>query len=349
MIVMDTPDVTCSDRVDPLTDPSGAARKLWGRWLLAAVGAIAMGLALAACAPSQTTELRLGTNIWPGYEPLYLAAELGYYPDKTVDLVEFLSASEVIRAFRNESIEAAALTLDEALILLDNDIPIKVVLVTDISLGGDAILAKPGIETVGDLAGKRIGVEGTALGAYILSRALDIYDVALDTLEVVQLEVSEQEAAYRDDSVDAVVTFEPVRSKILTAGAREIFSSREIPTEIVDVIVVHESYLRQHPNQVAAVVNGWFRAIEYVVEHPDDAAARMSHRLGITPAQVLESFERMVLPTRQENERLLGGSTPQLLQSVRRLQDVMLSKELLTGPVTVDTLLTPTVLRIANE
>lgn len=322
-----------------------------GRGWLAIAGGVfaAISLQIGACSPSEAPALRLGTNVWPGYEPLYLADQLGYYPHNSVDLVEYLSASEVIRAFRNESIEAAAVTLDEALLLLEHDIPIKLVLVTDVSVGGDVILAKSGIEQVGDLAGKRIGVEGGALGAYVLSRALDLHGVALDALNVVQLEVSEHEAAYENDTVDAVVTFEPVRSRLLAAGAKEIFSSRDIPGEIVDVIVVHELHLRERAKQVAAVIDGWFRALDYLDQHPEDAAARMGGRLGMDPRQVMESYEGMTLPSRQENELLLGGTSPTLLKTVERLQEMMVRKELLASSVPTDTLLTPTALRITDQ
>jgi len=34
---------------------------------------------LFACSAEQESPLRVGTNIWPGYEPFYLARELGYY------------------------------------------------------------------------------------------------------------------------------------------------------------------------------------------------------------------------------------------------------------------------------
>lgn len=309
----------------------------------------AISLQIGACSPNEAPALRLGTNVWPGYEPLFLADQLGYYPRNAVDLVEYLSASEVIRAFRNESIEAAAVTLDEALLLLEHDIPIKLVLVTDVSIGGDVILAKSGIEKIPDLEGKRIGVEGSALGAYMLSRALDLHGVALDALNIVQLEVSEHEAAYKNDAVDAVVTFEPVRSKLLAAGAIEIFSSRDIPGEIVDVIVVHESFLRQHPKQVTAVVNGWFRALDYLDQHPADAANRMSGRLGVEPREIHEIYEGMTLPSRKDNEALLSGETPQLLKTVERLQEMMVKKELLASAVATDTLLTPKALRTTEQ
>ena len=43
---------------------------------------------LAACAREPDTPLRIGTNVWIGSEPLYLARELGRLEPSAVQLVE---------------------------------------------------------------------------------------------------------------------------------------------------------------------------------------------------------------------------------------------------------------------
>jgi len=315
-------------------------RPFQGTFSKLAWGLIILTLTASGCGQSADPVVRLGTNVWPGYEPLYLADQLDYYPEDTVKLVEYLSASEVIRAFRNEALDAAALTLDEALLLQAQQVPIQVILVTDFSAGGDVIVAKPDVVAMKDLAGKRVGVEGNALGAYVISRAIEIHDVNLDSLEIVQLEVSEHEAAWLEDRIDAAVTFEPVRSKLLANGATEIFTSREIPGEIVDVIVVRSSFLENHPEQFTKIVDAWFRALDYLDKHPEDAAKRMSVRLNLEPAAVLDSYTGLQLPSREENKQLLGGTKPGIEQTIKQLQKVMLEKELLSAPVSTNALLT---------
>ncbi len=87
-----------------------------------------LALSLAGCGVEPAPPLRIGTNVWSGYEPLYLARELGYLDPRSVHLVEYPSASEVIRAFRNQAIEAAALTFDEVLLLTQDGFEPRVVL-----------------------------------------------------------------------------------------------------------------------------------------------------------------------------------------------------------------------------
>jgi NitT/TauT family transport system substrate-binding protein len=122
------------------------------------------------------------------------------------------------------------------------------------------------------------------------------------------------------------VTFEPVRTRLLAAGARELFSSRQIPGEVVDVLVVHEEVLKRHRERFEQLVAGWFRALDYMAREPALAAAFTAKRLKVTPEEVVASYQGLELADASSNARLLGG---ELLPTLRRLQRTMLSKGLL--------------------
>ncbi len=272
---------------------------------------------------------KIGTHVWPGYEPLYLARANGQLDAEMVQLVEYPSASEVIRSFRNGSLDAAALTLDEVLLLVQSNIPVKVVLVMDISEGGDVIMARPEIKSFEDLHGKRIGVEGNALGAYVISRALELNKMSLGDVVLKNIEVSAHEDAYSNNQVDAVVTFEPVRTNLLNQGAHVVFSSREIPGEIVDVLVVHDEYLRTNPARIRRVVSAWFEALNFMKQQKSKAMQIIAKRLLIKPEEAEASYQGLILPGLKENRQMLSSPTPSLNEIRQRLEQTMLANDLL--------------------
>ena len=315
-------------------------------WNIVVLGLLAGALVGCSSEPASTStpQARLGTNLWPGYEPFYLARELGILPSSQVQLVEYPSASEVIRGFRNGALDAAALTLDEVLLLAQNNIPVKVVLVLDISAGGDVIMARPEIERFEDLAGKRIGVESNALGAYVISRALELNGMALKDVRIEKVAVSGHEAAYRSGQVDAVVTFEPVRTALARHGAREIFSSKAIPGEIVDVLVVHEDYLNKHGAQVAAIVDSWFNALRYMDEQRPRAYRIIAERLKLTPVEVAASYQRLILADREVNRQQLSGDQALLGDTLKLLDRAMRDHLLLHREVDLSSLVADQIL-----
>lgn len=299
----------------------------------------ALAVALAGtCALAGATELlRIGANPWPGYAPLHLAAERNAWESELgVRIVEYPSATEVLRAFRNRTLEAAALTLDEVLVLQEAALPVAVVLVLDVSHGGDAIVAQPGIDSFGALKGRRIGVEGGALGAYVLSRALERNGLALTDVLLHHLEVSAHEDAFRRGQVDAVVTFEPVRSRLIAQGAVEVFTSRELPGEIVDVLVVRKDVLERHHNRLRTMVHNWFAELEHLEAEPAHAAEHVARLLRFAPGELERSLDGLVFPDRLQNRTLLEHDLPGTLV---RLHAVLTTHGLLTTPAPPEDLL----------
>ena len=299
---------------------------------------------LAGCTPPPEAPLRVGTKQWPGYEILFLARSLGFYDNRPIRLVELTSATAVVHALRSEMIEAAVLTLDEALPLIRDGIDLKVVLVLDISSGGDAILAQPGIETLSALRDKRVGVENTATGAILLNGALAAGGLSVSDIEVIPLTVDEHEDAYRTGSVDAIVTSEPVKTKLLSAGAGILFDSSQIQGRMINVLVVHSSVLQSQREPLKALISGWFRALAYFYRAPLDAARRMAARLDMSADEMLESFSGIQLPDLEDNRILLMGDQPVFLISARRLVELMLQQGLLRREIAVDTLVDGTLL-----
>ncbi|BAY84012.1 ABC-type nitrate/sulfonate/bicarbonate transporter protein [Calothrix parasitica NIES-267] len=288
---------------------------------------------LVGCIKKPPDPLLVGYIVWPGYESLYLARDLGYYKDTPIRLVDYPSNSEVIRAFRNRNLQAAALTLYEALLVAETEPSVRVVLILDSSNGADAILAKPEINTLEAIKGKRVGVESGALGGFILTRALEKVNLKPKDVQIVSLGLSEHKQAFKRKKVDAVVTSEPTGSKLLADGANLLFDSSEIPGEILDVLVVREELLRTQYNATQALLDGYFSALNYLKENPQDAARRIAPREGVTPQQFLKSLEGLVIHDLQENKQILGKTDTLSREKVNKVAQFMLTNKLLNKQV----------------
>lgn len=278
---------------------------------------------LGACSQEPMPVIHIGTNLWPGYEPLYLASDrLDWENKKNIQLIEYPSASEVLRAFRNHSLEAASLTLDEALLLKRDGISIKIIMVHDFSDGADVILAKPSIHNMQQLKGKTIAVESSALGSFFLSRALQINHMSLDDVTIKNVAVNLHAKAWEDGNVDAVVTFEPFRSKLLGQGAIEIFSSKNIPGEIVDVLIVHEDFALKYPQKIRELVDDWFWATKYMQQNHSEAYEFIANRTQAGTSEVALSYKLLHIPSRDENITMLQNDGP-IYQSLMLLNDFL--------------------------
>lgn len=302
---------------------------------------LAAACLLGACVRDAEPPLRIGTNVWIGSEPLYLARDLGRLDAKIVQLVEYPSASEVLRAYRNQAIDGMVISLDELLVLSADGQQPKIVLVADVSHGADVVVGRAGMRTMQDLRGRRIAVESGALGAYVLSRALALNGMQAADIVIAHLESNEQPNAFAKGEVDGAVTFDPYRTQLLRAGAATLFDSTQIPGEIVDLVAVRATVLEKQSKAVQALLAGWFAAIDYMQRDPHDAARRMGIRQQASAEQFLESLKGLHIPSREENLKMLGGSSPTLALTGARLMDLMVEGKLLRERVDIEGILAP--------
>ncbi|MEP0754730.1 ABC transporter substrate-binding protein [Trichocoleus sp. Lan] len=293
---------------------------------------------LISCVPAPLKPLRIGTNVWPGYEPLFLARELGYYGKTPIQLVEYPNF-DPNRAYRNGEVEMSATPMTGFLPLAPTHPDVRAWLIMDISNGADAIVAKPALANLQSLKGRRVGFDRSMLAPFVLSRGLEQVGLSLKDVKIVPVELSEQEEAFKQGRVDAIVTFEPYRSNILNAGAKLLFDSSQIPGEVVDVLIGSESLLTTHATQLQVLIQGWFRALDYIEKNPEDAARRMARRQGITPEQFLSSLKGLQLVTLEENQKLLGKTNSVLLKGTQRLSQFLVENNILKQDVDLNPLL----------
>ena len=305
------------------------------------IAAAALPLALVGCLREPEAALRIGTNVWVGSEPLYLARELGRLDPAAVQLVEYPSASEVLRAFRNQAIDGMVISLDELFGLAVDGLQPRVVLVVDVSHGADVVVGRRGMKTMRDLAGKSIAVESGALGAFVLSRALALAGMQPGDVKAVHLESNEQPGAFEKGEVDGAVTFDPYRAQFLKAGATTLFDSSQIPGEIVDLLAVRAGVLEKRPKAIQALLMGWFGALDYMQSDARDAARRMGIRQQTSAEEFLQAQSGLHVPSRDENLTMLGGATPGLVVTGQRLMTLMLESKLLRTGLDIEGVLAP--------
>ena len=305
------------------------------------IACVVLMLSLAGCAREPETPLRIGTNVWIGSEPLYLARELGRLDSAAVQLVEYPSASEVLRAFRNQTIDGMVISLDELFGLAVDGLQPRIILVVDVSHGADVVVGRRGMQSMRDLKGKSVAVESGALGAFVLSRALVLNGMQATDVNVVHLESNEQPSAFAKGEVDGAVTFDPYRAQFLQAGATTLFDSTRIPGEIVDLLAIRAGVLETRPKAVQALLAGWFGALDYMRSEPNDAAQRMGIRQQSSGEQFLAALQGLQIPTRDENLKMIGGPAPELAVTGRRLMALMLESKLLRKELAIQDVLAP--------
>ena len=264
---------------------------------------------LASCTPKRDPTVTIAMNPSPGYEYLRLAEQLGYFEQLglSIEIVPFNSLSDCQRAYISGRVDGFAGTMVEAVhAQVLSTRPVTVVLLPDYSNGGDVVVARLPITRVEQLKGARVGAEVSSLGIYMLDRTLESADLSLDDIELLNFEQSGAELAFKEGRIDAFVTYPPYSLKLLELeGVNTIFSSQDIPYDIIDILAVGSDIIHQQPEFVPRLHQAWQLALEFAQQNPEQAYKLAANQQGITPEQFKQSLQHIVILDRDQQQKLV--------------------------------------------
>lgn len=297
--------------------PNSRSARLLVALVVLLVGAAGVSLRWWAAEPVEPA-LRVGIGPWIGYEPFVAARESGHWPDG-LRLIELESNTEAIDAFVEGRIDAAGLTLDESLRLARQGSRHTLIAVLSDSHGGDAVLGRATFDGIADLAGKTVLVEDTAVGQLMLGAALEAAGLPLDAVRIRRVQATRLPIAWANGEAAGVVAYSPLIERLEAEGAKVLFSTRDHPGLVLDVLVLREG-LPADSEAVRRLLVAW-DAGRRQLEHPDPTlVAALSRGLGMSPEAYLAALSNVTLMSSAQGRAMLVGQPPAVLAPIERVE-----------------------------
>lgn len=247
----------------------------------------------AAPAPAPTAPpapkvapLRVAYSDWPGWTAFEIGIQKGWFKEAGVDVefswFDYLPSME---AFSAGKVDAVMMTNGDALVTGANGGKSKMILLTDYSNGNDKVIAKPGIKSLRDLKGKKVGLELTLVEHLLLLQGLQKLGMKQNDVHLVNFRTNETPQALASGQVDAVAAWYPTSTQALTSvtGAKAIWTSADVPGLIYDAVAVSPQSLAQRKADWLKFVRVWYRIVE-LVKNPQtqaEAVAIMAAKVGV--------------------------------------------------------------------
>jgi len=247
-------------------------------------------LVLVALRPAVAAPISLGYSDWPGWVAWQVAIDKGWLKEAGLDInFNWFDYSASMDAFAAGKIDGDFVTNGDALVTGAGGARNVTILVTDYSNGNDMIIAKPGIKSMQELRGKKIGVEIGLVDHLLLLDGLKKAGLSQNDVILVNSKTNETPQVLASGQVDAIGAWQPNSGMAMKAvpGARPIYTSAQAPGLIYDVLIVSPSSLASHRADYMRLIQLWGRIVQYVNDPKtqDDAITIMSARVGLTPAQ----------------------------------------------------------------
>jgi NitT/TauT family transport system substrate-binding protein len=270
--------------------------------LLLATALASLAAAMAPLAAMAATTVKIGTVIWIGYGPFYVADQLDLFKKSGVKVTMqvFNDPALIPPAVTGGSVDGGMITYDQAISAVAKGSSMRVVMPIDYSNGGDAIVATTDITSVAMLKGQKIAYNPLSPSDFLLSYALQTQKLSEKDVKPVNMPPEGVPAAMASGGVKVGVTYEPSVSEVVAMGDGKkfhvLFSSKDAPGLITDVLVFKAEFIRKSPTVVKALIQGYVDGLEYMKKNPAEAAKLIGKVMGISDKEVLEQMSSVYNP-----------------------------------------------------
>ncbi|HEX5611702.1 MAG TPA: ABC transporter substrate-binding protein [Burkholderiales bacterium] len=255
------------------------------------VVALTAAIALAAGSASAQEKVVLGMSGWTGFQPLKLAELAGIFKKNGVDIeIRFIPPVQRSAALAAGSLNAAATTVDQHIVWTSAGINTVQVALIDKSNGGDGLAVRNNINSVKELKGKTINVDGPGtVQHFMLSYILEKNGMTIQDVIRVTMGAQPAAQAFVAGQSDAALTYEPYLSTVRAKPdqGKIIVTSKDYPV-VVDVLVFKKDFLDKNPKTVKATVDSFFEALDMIKREP----AKAYEMMGSTVKQPGEAFAK---------------------------------------------------------
>jgi len=296
-------------------------------------------------APPARHEFNIGWSIYAGWMPWPYAQQAGIvkkWADKygiKINIVQVNDYVESINQYTAGKLDGVTVAnMDALTIPAAGGKDTSAIIVGDYSNGNDGVLMK-GSGDLKAIKGRQVYLVELSVSHYLLARALNSVGMPLSDVKTVNTSDADIVGAFSSPDVTAAVAWNPQLSVMKAQpGVKEVFSSADIPGEILDLLVVDTATLKANPNLGKALAGIWYETVALMKR--DDAqgqAARaaMAKLAGSTP----ELFDSQLATTYLYSDpkaAVAATTDPALETTMKRVRDFSFSKGLFNGATSAD-------------
>lgn len=314
--------------------------------LLAMLGAFA----LAACSGSPEpatpkTEFNIGWSIYAGWMPWPYAQQAGIvkkWADKYGIQINFVQVNDYVESVNQYTAGkfdgVTVANMDALTIPAAGGKDTTAVIIGDYSNGNDGVLLK-GANSLAAIKGRQVYLVELSVSHYLLTRALEKAGLKSTDVKTVNTSDADIVAAFGAADVNAAVAWNPQLSVMKAEpGVSQIFSSADIPGEILDLMVVDTATLKANPNLGKALAGIWYETVALMQRDDAEgkaARAAMAKLSGATP----EMFDSQLTTTflyADPKAAVAAATSPALVTTMTQVRDFSFSKGLFKGAASAD-------------
>ncbi len=315
------------------------------------IALMASTLLIASCSqsssgpPEKRHEFSIGWSIYAGWMPWPYAQQAGIvkkWADKygiKINVVQVNDYVESVNQYTAGKFDGVTVAnMDALTIPAAGGKDTSAIIVGDYSNGNDGIMLKDA-DNMAAIKGRQVYLVELSVSHYLLARGLSSAGLTMRDIKTVNTADADIVGAFASPDVKAAVAWNPQLSVMRSqAGAKQVFSSADIPGEILDLLVVDTATLKANPDLGKALAGIWYETVALMKRQDaqgKEARAAMAKLAGAKPEDFDSQLGTTFLYT-DPKAAVAATSDAGLVTTMTRVRDFSFSQGLFKGATSAD-------------
>jgi NitT/TauT family transport system substrate-binding protein len=269
---------------------------------------------VAGCSkrPEAKPPIKIALNVWPGDAHAFIAQVKGFFKKKGVE-VQLILHKEYIesqQSYINGVVDGIFEVYADTLFHNAEGILTKVVYVSAFPDTSDVIIGKPEFNSLADLKGKKLGIEGINTFSHIfVLKALEKEGLKESDVQFEIVPAQDVLNALEKGTIDAGHTWDPTKDRALQKGYKIFSKMGDIPGIVTEVLAFNAKIVKERPEDIQAIVKSILEARVFLYAHQEEAIKIMAKNEDMSEAEMQEGVSGVHHPDLKENLMAMQRST----------------------------------------
>lgn len=256
---------------------------------------LSSALAFAFAATLQAEPLKIAYSDWPGFTIFEVAKQKGWFKEAGVDVeLAWFDYLPSLDAFSANKVDAVTAVATDVLVNGANGAKSKIICLLDYSEGSDMIIGAPGITSLKDLKGKKVGLEVTLVEHLLLLKGLESVGMKQSDVELVNTPTNDTPQVLASGKVSAIGAWYPVSGQALkqVANSKPLYTSADAKGLIYDALAVNPNSFAKRKADWSKVVAVYYKTVDYLKDPAtaNDAIKIMAAKVGADAAEYAKAI-----------------------------------------------------------
>ena len=283
-------------------------------------------------------KIRLARTLWAGLFPLYIMEYLSIVP-KMFEFIDINEYDETLYLMETKQIDGNFNSLADAFLLINKGIDLRLIMISDLSVGVDGVVSREEISTVEMLKGKRLGVSKHTYSHIFVNLVLAKHGISEESVYIKNIRGEFVPKALKEDIIDAGHSWGIHIDEAIKQGARLLITSLDYPGLLLDSLFVRLDAVDKYTSDWECFINAHEYALIWWMDNYIEGINAVSNRINIPSNEISGMLKGVSFINRIQAKELVmrdGVAPPNLYGASKIINNFFINQGIYKTPIDLD-------------